>query len=118
MIHVYLDDMRRCPQGFTLAKNAEECILLLQACAVDILSLDHDLGWGSEQTGMDVVRWMIHNRIFPRIVYIHTSSSSACTAMYQMLYSVKPEEMELYPHALPDDLLWQIANVTLANEQQ
>ena len=45
MIHVYLDDLRPCPQGFALAKDAKECISLLQEFEVDILSLDHDLGW-------------------------------------------------------------------------
>jgi hypothetical protein len=115
MIHVYLDDLRPCPQGFTLAKNAEECKLILQSYEVDILSLDHDLGWGTLQTGMDVVIWMIEQRIFPQSVYIHTSSPSACSSMFDMLKAEKPEAMMLYPHRLPDDLLWQIAHGTSAN---
>ena len=109
MIHVYLDDQRPCPRGFALAKNAEECILLLESSEVDILSLDYDLGWNTTQTGMDVVMWMIGQRIYPKCVYLHTSNSSACTRMYQMLYTAKPEAMELYPHRMPEDLLWQIA---------
>ncbi|MBD0379374.1 cyclic-phosphate processing receiver domain-containing protein [Paenibacillus sedimenti] len=115
MIHIYLDDLRPCPQGFALAKNAEECIMMLDTCEVDILSLDHDLGWGTQQTGMDVVLWMIQKRIFPRSIYIHTSSPSACTNMYQMLYSVKPETVKLYPGRIPDDVLWQIATGTHKN---
>lgn len=112
MIHVYLDDLRPCPQGFTLAKNAKECILLLEEFDVDILSLDHDLGWSTVQTGMDVVVWLTQQRKFPQSIYIHTSSPSACTAMYQMLYSAKPDGMKLYPHRLPDDLLLQIEKGT------
>ena len=54
MIHVYLDDLRPCPQGFTLAKDVKECISLLQECEVDILSLDHDLGWISSKQA-----WML-----------------------------------------------------------
>lgn len=46
MIHLFLDDYRRCPQGFTLARNAEECLLMLKECEVGILSLDFDLGPG------------------------------------------------------------------------
>jgi hypothetical protein len=116
MIHVYLDDMRLCPQGFTLAKNVDECLLLLQEFDVDILSLDHDLGWTTSQTGMDVVIWLIQQRKFPKVIYIHTSSPSACTAMYQMLFTAKPEGMSLYPHRMPDDLLLQIAQGNYPSE--
>ncbi|MEW9698825.1 cyclic-phosphate processing receiver domain-containing protein [Paenibacillus sp. SI8] len=115
MIHVYLDDLRPCPQGFTLARTADECKLILESCDVDILSLDHDLGWGSQHTGMDVVIWMVQQQIFPRTVYIHTSSPSACTNMFQMLNHAKPPEMRLFPNRLPDDLLWQIAHETRAS---
>ncbi len=66
MIHVYLDDLRPCPQGFTLAKDVKECILLLQEFEVDILSLDHDLGWSTMETGMDVVIWLTQQRKFPK----------------------------------------------------
>ncbi|NEW06480.1 cell division protein FtsJ [Paenibacillus sp. SYP-B3998] len=114
MIHLYLDDLRPCPHGFTLAQTVEECTLMLQDCEVNILSLDHDLGWGTQQTGMDVVIWMIEHEIYPRTVYLHTSSSSACSLMYEMLLAVKPEKMKLYPHRLPDDLLRQIAKGTFA----
>ncbi|KRE93186.1 cell division protein FtsJ [Paenibacillus sp. Soil766] len=109
MIHVYLDDSRPCPQGFVGAKDATECIELLQECEVDLLSLDHDLGWMSKQTGMDVVIWLIQQRKFPRTIYIHTSSSSACTQMYQMLYAAKPDQMELYAHRMPDEVLMGVA---------
>lgn len=116
MIHVYLDDLRPCPQGFTLAKDVKECILLLQEFDVDILSLDHDLGWSTMETGMDVVIWLTQQRKFPKTIYIHTSSPSACTAMYQTLYTAKPEGMSLYPHRIPDDLLLQIAQGTYKSE--
>ncbi|NQX63250.1 cell division protein FtsJ [Paenibacillus qinlingensis] len=109
MIHVYLDDSRPCPQGFVLAKDVKECITLLQEYEVDILSLDHDLGWMSKQTGMDVVIWLIQQSKFPRTIYIHTSSPSACTQMYQMLYAVKPDEMGLYAHRMPDEVLMGVA---------
>lgn len=116
MIHVYLDDLRPCPQGFTLARNVQECLLLLEECDIDILSLDHDMGWNTEQTGMDIVIWLVQKRKFPREIYIHTSSQAACTAMYQMLYSAKPDGMNIYPHRMPDDLLLQIAQGTYKSE--
>ncbi|UJF35963.1 cyclic-phosphate processing receiver domain-containing protein [Paenibacillus hexagrammi] len=109
MIHVYLDDWRSSPLGFALAKNASECILMLEECEVDILSLDHDLGYRVQETGMDVVHWIIRTGRFPRRIYIHTSSPSAGSNMYQMLYSSKPEHVEVHPTKIPEDLLEQIA---------
>ncbi|WP_189013916.1 cyclic-phosphate processing receiver domain-containing protein [Paenibacillus marchantiophytorum] len=118
MIHVYLDDLRPCPQGFSLARNVLECQLLLDEFEVDILSLDHDLGWTSAQTGMDVVIWLLQKRKFPRTIYIHTSSPSACTAMFQMLYTAKPEGMGLYPNRIPDEVLIQISQGTYRQDQE
>ncbi|WP_246361973.1 cyclic-phosphate processing receiver domain-containing protein [Paenibacillus alba] len=118
MIHVYLDDLRPCPSGFTLAKDVNECVLLLEEFEVDILSLDHDLGWTSAQTGMDVVLWLLQKRKFPKTIYIHTSSRAACIAMYQMLYTAKPEGTSVYPNRIPDELLIQVAQGTYPKEAQ
>lgn len=44
MINVYLDDLRDCPDGFTLARTFEEAVKLFENNEVNILTLDHDLG--------------------------------------------------------------------------
>ncbi|WP_284639911.1 cyclic-phosphate processing receiver domain-containing protein [Paenibacillus silviterrae] len=108
MIHVYLDDYRPCPRGFTLATNAEECTLLLQECEVDILSLDYDLGWGQE-TGMDVVRRLIASGRYPRRIYLHTSSVSGRLRMFEALYMNKPPQVELTNGPMPVELIMEIA---------
>nr|WP_242865068.1 cyclic-phosphate processing receiver domain-containing protein [Clostridium botulinum] len=43
-INLYVDDIRRCPDGFVVARNYDEAIQLLKTSAINILSLDHDLG--------------------------------------------------------------------------
>lgn len=58
LIHVYMDDLRRCPSGFTLVRTVDECIELLRISEVDILSLDYDMGPG-EKTGP---RWLQPSR--------------------------------------------------------
>jgi len=70
MINVYLDDFRPCPKGFVLARNVEECLELLSSCKVNILSLDHDLGYG-EPTGYDLVKQMVTVIMQMRFIYIH-----------------------------------------------
>jgi hypothetical protein len=116
LIHVYLDDLRPCPKGFTLARTVPECMLLLQECQVDVLSLDHDLGIGSRQTGMDVVLWMIRTGHFPRQIFIHTSSPSACDSMYTALQKAKPDRTDIFPHRIPEDLLRQISLESFSRE--
>ncbi|MFC5988378.1 cyclic-phosphate processing receiver domain-containing protein [Marinicrinis lubricantis] len=108
MIHVYLDDFRPCPKGFVLAKNVEECLTLLKECEVDILSLDHDLGWG-EPTGTELVRAMVARGLYGQRIYLHTSSQEGCRRMYEMLYQGKPDTVQLYPHAMPAVLIGEIA---------
>ena len=41
---LYLDDVRECPQGWTLVKTAPEMIRCLESSEVEEISLDHDLG--------------------------------------------------------------------------
>lgn len=47
-MNVYVDDLRDCPEGFTIARTFEEAVTLLEQHEVDILSLDHDLGEDAE----------------------------------------------------------------------
>ncbi|MBG9736233.1 cyclic-phosphate processing receiver domain-containing protein [Paenibacillus alvei] len=108
MIHVFLDDYRRCPEGFVLARNAEECLLLLEQEQVGILSLDHDLG-ADEKTGTDLVREIVLRGLYPQTaIYLHTSSVLGRKRMFEMLYANKPEHVQLSNGPMPDSLLTQI----------
>jgi len=108
MIHVYLDDYRRCPEGFVLARNAEECLLLLEHEQVGILSLDHDLG-EDERTGTELVREMVVRGLYPQTaIYLHTSSMIGRKRMFEMLYANKPEHVELSNGPMPESLLMRI----------
>ncbi|MBB3110351.1 hypothetical protein FHS18_002418 [Paenibacillus phyllosphaerae] len=100
MMNVYLDDFRPCPEGFVLAKNAEECILLLGSEDVDILSLDFDLGWG-QPTGLAVVQYLVESGRYPKQVYLHTSSPSGKMQMYHMLYRNAPQTVRIHNGPMP-----------------
>ncbi|UHA73098.1 cyclic-phosphate processing receiver domain-containing protein [Paenibacillus sp. 481] len=108
MIHVYLDDWRRCPAGFALAKNMEECLLLLEEEEVGILSLDHDLGPG-EPTGTELVMEMVRRKAYPsQAIYLHTSSLIGKQRMYELLYTSKPEHVQLISGPMPDAVLERV----------
>nr|WP_245247198.1 MULTISPECIES: cyclic-phosphate processing receiver domain-containing protein [unclassified Paenibacillus] len=103
-----MDDYRTCPEGFVLVRNAEECLLLLQECDVDVLSLDYGLGWG-QPNGMDVVGGIIASNRYPKRIYLHTSSDSGRQHMFQALYASKPEQVLLVNGPMPSALLTGIA---------
>lgn len=108
MIDLFLDDARRCPKGFTLARSAEECIVLLKECEVRVLSLDYDLGW-DEPTGLEVARHVAASGDYPPVIFLHTSSPAGRRLMYELLYTNKPEHVRLYNHPMPETVLLDIA---------
>ncbi len=107
MINVYMDDLRRCPKGFVLARDAEECLLLLRESEVKVLSLDYDLG-PKQPTGMDLVRAMITENLYAHEIYLHSSSLYGKMNMYQMLIQHKPETIKVVNGPVPEQLLEQI----------
>ena len=108
MINVYMDDFRRVPLGFTLARTTEECLILLRDCEVDVLSLDHDMG-PVDDNGSEVARLIVQEGLFPREIYLHTSSLWGRKEMYEMLYAAKPEGTLLHNGPMPQDKLEAIA---------
>jgi hypothetical protein len=93
------DDPRRDPPaalGWTIARNADEAIALLAAGGVEAVSLDHDLEdiryepYPREVTGMDVVRWMVANRVFPKVMNIHSANPDRSRNMASDLFRAAP----------------------------
>jgi hypothetical protein len=111
VIHIFLDDFRPCPKGFVAARTAEECILLMKECEVDILSLDFDLGWHALD-GSEVARWIVASGRFPRRLYFHTSSPAGREKMVRLLLPALPPGVELHCGPMPDDVLQEAAEGT------
>jgi len=111
MIHVYMDDLRKPPKGFALARTTEECLLMLRECEVDILSLDYDMGL-DDYSGDEVAKRIVLEGLFPKAIYLHTSSLWGRREMYEILYSAKPEGMLLTNGPIDYTTLSEIAGVT------
>nr|WP_245339019.1 cyclic-phosphate processing receiver domain-containing protein [Paenibacillus shirakamiensis] len=103
-----MDDLRRCPDGFTLTRSGEECLDILRATSVDILSLDFDMG-PDQMTGGEVASIMAQEGLFAKEIFLHSSSLQGKTKMYEILFQVKPDEVELYIDPVPFDRLDEIA---------
>lgn len=108
MINVYMDDYRKHPPGFTLARTTEECLLLLRECEVDILSLDYDMGPGDHHGG-EVAKAIVLEGLFPREIYLHTSSARGLKEMFELLYPAKPEDTILHRGPLSPERLQELA---------
>ncbi|RAV02406.1 cyclic-phosphate processing receiver domain-containing protein [Paenibacillus sp. YN15] len=108
MIHVFMDDARPRPQGFTLARTAEECLLLLELEEVDLLSLDHDMGF-DQPSGLEVAKEIVRRSLFPREIYLHSSNMVARSQMFQALYPFRPEGTRIHTGPVPEELLRRIA---------
>lgn len=89
-MRVFMDDYRSAPAGFVLARTTEECLLLLREYEVDVLSLDYEMGWDSPSGG-DVAAAIVREGLFPKEIYLHTSSAEGRRRMFEMLYAAKPE---------------------------
>ena len=85
---LYLDDYRRPPPGWTLARNYKDCVFLLGTEEFDEVSLDYSLG--ERFTGLDVLRWMAVNGRFPQKLNIHSSHSFGRAAMADFIRSHFP----------------------------
>lgn len=103
-----MDDLRRCPKGFTLVRSVDECIQVLREVEVDILSLDYDMGPG-EPTGTEVAKAIAQEGLYSNEIFLHTSSMYGKKSMYEILYQNKPEHVTLHDGPVPFSRLDDIA---------
>lgn len=94
MINVFLDDMRVCPNNFTLVKSVKKCIRMLETEEINVLSLDHDLGH-NVPTGYDLCKWIVEHNIYPKIIYIHSSNPVGVNNMIQLLTRYAPKDITI-----------------------
>lgn len=107
-MNIYMDDMRRLPPGFALARTTEECLLMLRSGPVAILSLDYDMG-PEDSSGAEVARRIVVEGLFPREIYLHTSSLQGRKEMYETLYQSVPVGTQLHNGPLGFERLQEIA---------
>ena len=93
MINLYVDDLRDCPNGFTIARNVEEAIHYLENYDIHILSLDHDLGEDEKgnllPNGYDLVKYICEKGLRADKIYIHTDNPTGRTNMYETFQGAK-----------------------------
>lgn len=85
-MRIWLDDERTPPDdSWTWLKTIEAVKSLMCEGAVDVASLDNDLGEGLEE-GRRLVLWMAESRIWPnKEIRVHSANPVACQYMAGMI---------------------------------
>lgn len=82
-MRLFLDDLRPCPDGWTLARTVAEAqaVLVTNRGAVTHASLDNDLGPGTPE-GRALCAFMAENDLWPaKGIRVHSSNAPAALAM-------------------------------------
>jgi len=98
-LKIWLDDIRKEPEGWRRTLTVEETVGVLESClrdgvCVECLSLDNDLGEGLKE-GRHVLDWIemqaYSNPCYvpPRSILVHSSNSAARLWMDGALKSIK-----------------------------
>nr|WP_221626709.1 cyclic-phosphate processing receiver domain-containing protein [Cohnella lubricantis] len=111
-----MDDVRRCPEGFVAARSAEECLLLLAECEVNVLSLDFELGIGLPN-GLSVVHGMIAAARYPKQVFVHSSSLMGRAQMVRALLEASPAGVIVHDGPMTEDILREAADAAAAAKE-
>lgn len=94
-ISIFLDDLRPTPTGFERTYTVPETVELIQNCqekniAIDILSLDNDLGEG-EAEGYTLLDWLEEqffeddNFLLPQKIVVHSDNAAARERMEMVI---------------------------------
>lgn len=109
---LYVDDLRRCPDGWKLARTITDAISHLYNGRVDEISLDHDIAFlrGTDirmhkESFLSVALFMavMPSGLRPRKVRIHTANVDAGWKMHDLLQKAGYTSIEVVP--LGDDVL-------------
>ena len=94
---LYVDDIRRPPAGWALARTVEEAIEKLDTGMVSELSLDYVIGYSAETNFTPVARHVasLPADKRPQVVYLHTSSSSGARELESILQGAVPRIVRL-----------------------
>lgn len=94
---LYLDDWRRAPEGegYKAADNYADFLALLDKYSgcLETVDLDYDLGWSSDHTGLDALRYMKRHGMSPAHINVHSTHVSGRDKMLRFAYANFPDAL-------------------------
>ncbi len=103
--NVFLDDVRSCPDGFMLVRDADACLDMLNHHLIYHLSLDYDLV-DKYKNGYYLVEQMVKNHLYADHIIIHSANASGSKKMYNYLKEARnlhliPGDVKITKRPLP-----------------
>jgi hypothetical protein len=87
---IYLDDERKCPEGWVLVRTAEEALHELAKGDVERISLDHDLG-DPVKDGTWLVNQMIRLKLWSnKTPMVHSMNPVGAQRMKELIRRYGP----------------------------
>lgn len=126
-INMYLDDLRDCPEGFTVARTVEDAIRLFSEHEIHILSLDNDMGMRENGTlhlaGSDLVNHICEHGLRADKIYIHTDNSVERGYMYRGLLAAQrrgfiDSDIEIYDYPIVPNRYTEKLNYEEENQNE
>lgn len=95
-LKLYVDDIRKSPNGWELARTNTKAIALLRTGHVEEISLDHDICFydrpqkiiqETEETFMPIVWYLMlmDKQVAPKRIYLHSANPAGRRNMYEFL---------------------------------
>jgi len=91
---LFVDDNRSpLDAGFTIVRNYEKAIILIDLIDFEFVSLDFDLG--EKHNGLDIIKHMINEERFPSHLNIHSTHPKGSIEMYKLAKSLFPKSVTI-----------------------
>jgi hypothetical protein len=110
-MNLYVDDIRKCPEGMELARTNTKAIRILSTQEIEVLSIDHDIAIcnvGQKPFRAEILEETFCPTVYyvslmpaerrPKKIILHSSNPWGRRAMFQILTesgAYKPEEITI-----------------------
>lgn len=98
---LFVDDTRDFPPGTNAVRDYDSAISMLKLNDIfkfDFVSLDYTLGGG--YTGLDILKFMHQNKIYPHRINIHSNNVEGRREMISYVHENFPESVILTANML------------------
>ena len=100
ILKIIIDDNRTFPLSiYNCVRTYEDCIFLIECFKkISFISLDYDLG--SNNNGLDILKYLERNNIFPPHINIHSNHENGKVKMIKFIKEKFPLETVLTQNEL------------------
>lgn len=89
---LFVDDYRNPPgDGFSVVRNYNKTIILLDLLDFDVISLDYDLN--DVKNGLDIIQYIHQIKKYPKHLNIHSTHPTGSIKMYDLAKRLFPKDV-------------------------